>query len=294
MIQPRYPVYIPSKGRFETCHTAKCLDEYGTPFRIVVEKPEEKEYVARFGRKRVIRLPFQNRGLISTRNWIKEHATRSGAKRHWQLDDNITEFFRAYKLKRLNITPSIALRATEDFVDRYTNVAIAGLNYDFFYRPTDNAIPPFYLNQHVYSCSLILNSLPHRWRSALNDDTDICLQVLADGWCTVLMNAFLCGKCQTMAVKGGNTQIYQGDGRLRMARALERLWPGVAETKRIFKRPQHRIKHQWQHFDTPLIRKPNVKIPTTPNEYGLTLVAVRPIQSKSLRRFAKEHAVCQK
>lgn len=39
---------------------------------------------------------------------------------------------------------------------------------------------------HVYSCTLILNSIEQRWRLLYNDDTDLCLQVLAAGWCTIL------------------------------------------------------------------------------------------------------------
>ena len=68
---------------------------------------------------------------------------------------------------------------------------------------------------HVYSCTLVLNSIPHRWRGEYNEDTDICLQVLADGWCTILVNAYLAKKTHTMKTSGGNTDVlYQGDGRL--------------------------------------------------------------------------------
>ena len=157
------------------------------------------------------------------------------------------------------------------------------LNYTCF---AINRIPPFYLNNHVYSTLLIDNKLPYRWRGRYNEDTDLCLQVLSGGLCTVLMNIFLIDKMATMTMKGGNAaELYKGDGRLKMARALERIWPRVVKTDRRFKRPQHVVAHQWKKFDTKLIRRKdidwdNMKI----NNYGMKLVQVgKEIKSKELK-----------
>lgn len=66
---PRYPVYIPPKGRFDQCLTAISLARDGVPFRLVVEPQERSEYEQRFGRRRVLVLPFSNRGsVIPARN----------------------------------------------------------------------------------------------------------------------------------------------------------------------------------------------------------------------------------
>jgi hypothetical protein len=287
---PRYPIYIPSKGRSENCLTARFLAKDGVPFYLVVEPQEVDEYAARFGEEHILVLPFSNQGsVIPARNWIKERATAGGYERHWQLDDNIRWRWigRRWKAQRFRCNAGIALAAVEDFVDRYENVAIAGLNYDMF-LPDRQKYAPFNLNCHVYSCSLILNSLPHKWRGRYNEDTDICLQVLADGWCTVLINAFTAHKVWTMQMVGGNTSaLYQGDGRLRMARSLERLWPGVVTTKRRFQRPQHIVKDAWRRFDTPLKLKEGINLSELPktNEYGMELVQVKPIKSENLRRL---------
>lgn len=257
---PRYPIYVPSKGRFKNCLTANCFVQDELPFRLVVEPQEKREYADRFGLKRLLVLPHDDRGLIYVRNWIKSHATEEGHERHWQLDDNIRTVRRLYRGNRIKCRAGIAFAAVEDFVDRYENIAVAGLNYEMF-APPGTKLPPFHLNQRVYSCSLVLNSLPYRWRSTYNDDTDYCLQVLAAGWCTVLVNVFLIQKMSTMIIKGGNTDVlYQGDGRLKMARSLERLWPGVVETKRRYKRPQHVVRYAWGKFDTPLKLKPGVDL----------------------------------
>jgi len=235
----------------------------------------------------ILILPRDDMKLIGARNWIKQHSIQRGDDRHWQLDDNIRTVYRWYKGQRIRCRTGVAFRAVEDFVDRYENIAIAGLNYDTF---AVQKRPPYSVNTHVYSCSLILNSIPHRWRLIYNDDTDLCLQVLSDGWCTVQFNVFLVGKVCTMAIKGGNTdQLYQDDGRLKMAKALARVWPKVVEVKRKFHRAQHSIRFNWARFTTPLKLKPGVEPPKGVDEYGMTLRAVQPIRSAAMRRVFEQY-----
>jgi hypothetical protein len=292
---PRYPVYIPSKGRADRCYTAKFMRDDGVPFFLVVEPQEADAYAEQFGRECLLVLPFSNLGLgsIPARNWIKKHSVELGAARHWQFDDNIFRVRRWHE-KRIPCSAGVALRCLEDFVDRYENVAIAGFNYTMFCAPTDK-IPPFFLNVHVYSATLVLNSLPFEWRGRYNEDTDLCLQALSAGWCTVLFNAFMVDKACTMKVKGGNTQaLYQGDGRLKMARALERAWPHVVEVDRRFQRPQHVVRDAWKKFDTPLKRRADVDWTSLEkkgaNEYGLELRQVAPeIKSEAIKQIFEAH-----
>ena len=90
-------------------------------------------------------------------------------------------------------------------------------------------------------------------------------------------------------MKGGNaTSLYKGDGRLTMANSLKRMWPGVVSVNRRFQRPQHIIAKTWAGFDTPLIKKKNLKIPNK-NEYGLKLVAKNPIKSKRLQKIVDDY-----
>ena len=289
ILLPRYPIYIPSKGRADRCLTAQFFVKDKVPFLLVIEPQEHDEYATIFGEKRILVLPFSDPGsVIPARNWIKKYAMAAGHHRHWQFDDNIYRIRRLFRGKRIPCVAGIALRVIEDFVDRYENIAIAGLNYTMFGFGTAMR-NPFILNCHVYSCSLILNSIPNQWRGQYNEDTDYCLQVLSNGWCTILVNAFLADKVTTMAMKGGNTDaLYQNDGRLKMAHALERVWPGVVEVKRRFGRPQHIVRNSWRKFDTPLIRKPDLEIDEAINEYGMELVQVKSIRSDGIKRVLEE------
>ena len=87
--KPNYPIYIISKGRAKTRHTAKALDAMKVKYFIAVEPQEFQEYKdvinAEFGT--VLELPFSNHGKGSgpARNWCWTHSESSGAKRHWLL-----------------------------------------------------------------------------------------------------------------------------------------------------------------------------------------------------------------
>lgn len=287
---PRYPVYVISKGRADCCLTARALRKDGVPFRLVVEPQERDAYLAKGATEQELLVtPFSNlgQGSIPARNFVWEHARESGAFRHWILDDNISGYWRRWKSRKIRCAAGPALRVPEEFVDRYENVAIAGHNY-YMFLPNRVGFDAYFLNVHVYSSLLIRCDLPQRWRGRYNEDTDLCLQVLAAGWCTVLFNAFIAWKMTTMTMQGGNTsELYQGDGRLKMARALERAWPGVVTTTRRWKRPQHSVKGTWRWFDTPLVRRKDVDFSALPavDEFGLELVQRKESKSPEVRKM---------
>ncbi len=285
---PDYPVYVISKGRPDhRCLTARFMIRDGCPFRLVIEPQEADAYAEHFDRDLFLVLPFSDlgQGSIPARNFVWEHSIETGADRHWIIDDNINDMYRRFKAQRLRVDAGIALRTCEDFTDRYENIAITGMQYTMF-MPELLSAPPLYVNTHVYSCLLIRNDLPHRWRGRYNEDTDLCLQVLADGWCTVAINAFMIDKVASMKMTGGNTDdLYADDGRLKMARSLERDWPGVVETKSRYGRPQHVVKGNWSGFDTPLIRRTDLdwdKIADTKHPMRLVQVSDE-VKSEMLR-----------
>lgn len=301
MKMPRYPVYVISKGRSDCCLTARALIQDRVPFSLVVEPQEADDYAREFPRDILRILPFSNLGLgsIPARNWVWEHALASGAERHWILDDNIGCMYRRWKARKFYCEFGPALAAMEDFTDRFSNVAISGANYHCF-APNLKKAKPYCTNVHVYSNLLILNSLPCRWRGRYNEDTDLCLQVLAKGWCTILFNAFLVRKMATMTMKGGNTDtLYKGDGRLKMARSLERVWPYVVETKRRFRRPQHYVRDSWRKFDTPLKYRDDFNPESLQkiDEYGLVLTKDETMDietSPEIKRIAESVAIPKK
>jgi hypothetical protein len=274
-MNPNYPVYIISKGRWASSLTARTLMEMKVPFRIVIEPQEYDDYAAVINPEKILVLPFSNlgQGSIPARNWVWEHSINIGAERHWILDDNIRKFWRWNRNKKQKVFTGSTFKACEDFTDRYKNVAISGMNYFMFVKQKykDN---PFRINTRIYSCILIKNDIPYRWRGRYNEDTDLSLRVLKDGWCTILFMAFLAEKSVTMTMKGGNTEsLYKldgVDGRLLMAQSLQQQHPDVTKITRKWGRWQHQVDYRPFKVNR-LIKKEGIIIPEGVNNYGMVL-----------------------
>lgn len=280
--QPRFPLYIPSKGRAATALTPSSLKALGVPFRIVVEPDEVDAYRARFG-DCVIELdmtykdrydmywefpPGTSTGSGPARNFIWDHSIAEGHEWHWIMDDNIDMFGRLHKNTRRPVGDGSMFWAMEDFCLRYDNVAMAGPTYSVF-APSKNKLPPFFLNSRIYSCNLIRNDVPFRWRGRYNEDTDLSLQMLKAGWCTVLFNAFLQYKISTQVMGGGNTAaFYSSEGTLPKSQMLVDQHPDVARLSWRYDRYHHYVNYN--HFTHGLIRKADWEPPKV-NPYKMEL-----------------------
>lgn len=293
MTNPKHPVYIISKGRSESMLTSRSLARMKVPHYIAIEPQDEdlyEEALDKFKIRPYVTLlvaPFSNHGdgPGRARNWCWDHSISIGAEKHWVLDDNIADFYRLHKNKRVRVESGAIFRAAEDFVDRYENVPIAGFQYRFFIAP-NSKYPPYVKNTRIYSTLLIDNKCKHRWRGRYNEDTDICLQVLKDGDCTIQFNAFLQGKSATQTVKGGNTEEFyhkegaeegkwienvNSEGTRNKSQMLVDLHPDVARMVWRYKRWHHYV--DYSSFKKNELRlKPGVKMPEGNNNYGMKFV----------------------
>ena len=276
-MNPKYPVYIISKGRWELRLTSKALEKMQVPYHIVIEPQEFEKYAAVIDPKKILVLPFSNlgQGSIPARNWVWEHAITTGAKRHWILDDNIRSFERMYKNRVYRVTTGTIFKVAEDFIDRYLNVPLAGFRYEMF-SSARAKLPAFLLNTRIYSCILIDNSCKHRWRGRYNEDTDLSLRVLKDGDCTILFQAFICEKMSTTKkMKGGNQEsLYiqndKMDGHLLMAQSLKKQHPKLVQIKWKFGRWHHKVVYR-PFKKNKLIKRPGLIVSKGINEHGMKL-----------------------
>jgi hypothetical protein len=273
VIDPRYPVYIISKGRWESRLTAKSLDKMGVPYNIVIEPQEYDAYAAVIDPDKILTLPFSNlgQGSIPARNWCWEHSVNAlGAKRHWILDDNIDGFYRLNKNLKTPVADGTIFRCAEDFADRYENVAISGFHY-FMFASRKTKMPPFTLNSRVYSMILIQNDIPFRWRGRYNEDTDLSIRALKAGYCTVLYLAFLGMKSTTMTMKGGNSdQLYKDDGRRKMAESLVEQHPDITKITWKWGRWQHHVDYS-SFKRNKLVPRAGLVVPEGVDNYGMVL-----------------------
>jgi len=276
MTNPAYPVYVISKGRWDSRLTAKALEKANIPYHIVVEPQEYDNYAAVIDPEKIYVLPFSNLGLggIPARNWVWEHSISIGAERHWILDDNISCFYWKDGNNYHRVTSGAIFKAAEDFTNRYKNIALSGMQYHMFAPKKQFSPGPFLANTRIYSCILIKNDIPYRWRGRYNEDTDLSLRALKDGWCTVLFYSFLIHKQPSMKMKGGNTEslylLNNADGRLFMAQSLQKQHPDVVKITRKWGRWQHQVDYR-PFKGNKLIKKEGVVIPEGINNYGMVL-----------------------
>ena len=292
MNNPQFPLYIPSKGRADSRLTAKALDSMKVPYRLVIEEQEYKDYLEHVSKESLLVLDkkFQDdydtcddlgstrsKGPGAARNFIWEHSISEGHAWHWVMDDNIKSFRRWRDNKRIKCYDGTPFKAMEDFVLRYKNVAMAGPNYMFFVVDKwAKDYGPFTVNTRIYSCNLIRNDVPFRWRGRYNEDTDLSLQMLKAKWCTIQFNAFLQEKANTQTVKGGNTEeFYAKEGTAPKSAMQMRLHPDVSKMVWRYGRPHHHVNYNKFKKENRLLLKDDIQIKQGVNEYGMKLKTIR-------------------
>jgi hypothetical protein len=285
-MNPLFPIYIVSKGRWESRLTSKSLEAMKVPYYIVVEEQEYEKYCSVIAKEKVLILPkkyldeydtfddlgfTKSKGPGAARNFAWDHSMQNGFSWHWVMDDNLSHFYRLNKNLRIIVNDGTIIRCMEYFVLRYKNIAMAGPQYRMFCA-SDAKYPPFVINTRIYSCNLIRNDVSYRWRGRYNEDTDLSLRMLKDKWCTVQFNAFLQGKIGTQTLAGGNTEaFYAKEGTYNKSKMLCDMHPDVSTLVWRFNRWHHYVDYL-PFKKNKLIFKDDYKIKSGINEYNMKLV----------------------
>ena len=304
-MKPSFPLYIPSKGRHESMVTSKALTEMGVSHYIVVEPSQVKDYersVKTMGLLATVLeldLAYKGRyelcdglGLTKStgpgpaRNFIWDHSISIGADWHWTMDDNIRIFLRLNNNLKVPVSDGTIFLCMEDFCLRYKNVAMAGPNY-FRFACRKDKLPPFVANTRIYSCNLIRNDVPFRWRGRYNEDTILSLDMLKAGWCTIQFNAFLQYKLDTQALPGGNTgEFYHAEGKVKegeryadtgtlaKSQMIVAVHPDVSKMVWKFNRIHHHVDYRPFKKNKLKLYK-DVVIPDEPDNYGMELIKIK-------------------
>jgi len=282
--KPRFPIYIVSKGRWTRNPTSIMLKKMNVPFFIIVEKQEYNHYLNLVDKEKILILPQEYKdnydcfwkdndprtGPGPARNYAWEHSIKNGHKWHWVLDDNIESFERFNNNKKIRVYDGSIFYVSEDFVLRYENIAIAGLQYANF-MPHSDSRPSIKLNTRIYSCLFIRNDIPYRWRGRYNEDTDLSIRVLKDGWCTVQFNAFLQGKRATQSVSGGcDKEFYENEGTLNKSKIIADMHPDIAKIVKRFNRWHHYVDYR-SFKKNKLIRKKDYKMKQKIDNFNMIL-----------------------
>jgi hypothetical protein len=285
-MNPQFPIYIPSKGRADSRLTMRFFEAAGIPYKVIVEEQEHAGYAAVIDRSKLLVLDKayqrdyralinldeqQSRGSGPARNFAWDHAVAAGAAWHWIVDDNIRMFRRLNRNLKIPVADGTIFKCMEDFALRYKNIAMVGPNYDYFAKHRQK-LPPFVPNTRIYSCILIRNDLPFRWRGRYNEDVILSLDVLKAGWVTIQFNAFLQDKVGTQTMRGGNTDaFYANEGTLPKSRMLAKAHPDVARVVWKFGRWHHHVDYAYFRRNK-LVRRSDIELRDGLDDYGMQLV----------------------
>lgn len=281
---PEFPIYIVSKGRWERNPTRKCLEEMQVPYRIIIEEPQYDDYAKYTDKDKLLILPEKYKEEYDTfwkdgdertgpgcaRNFAWDHSISEGYKWHWVMDDNIESFERLNKNLKVKCTSGTIFYVCEQYVLRYTNIGQAGLNYTIF-CPSSDSRPAVKFNTRIYSCLLIRNDIPFRWRGRYNEDTDLSLRIMKSGMCTVQFNAFLQSKRATQSLRGGNSEeFYDKEGTKNKSQMLVDMHPDVSKMCYKWNRWHHYVNYKSFEVNKPKLRE-DIHIQKETNEYGMIL-----------------------
>lgn len=290
---PRFPIYIPSKGRADSRFTAKALSAMGVPYKLVIESQEWNEYIRHEPASNLVVLDpayqrnyddlmhllgrtasahTKSKGSGPARNFAWDHAKAAGHGAYWCVDDNIRWFGRMHPTGRVRSKSGVVFHIMEEFFVRYANLAMCGPVYETFARAM-GTMKPYTLNTRIFSCNLIRTDLPFRWRGRYNEDAILSLDMLKAGWCTVQFMAFLQAKMRTQTMKGGNAEIY-AQGTLDKSRMLVAAHPDVARLATRFQRDHHHI--DMRRFTQKLRLRPGVVVERGVNEFGMRFATHKP------------------
>ncbi|MEN2998854.1 MAG: hypothetical protein ABDH28_07475 [Brevinematia bacterium] len=243
-----YPVYVISKGRYRYTRnrmTWSFLKEEGIPFYLVVEPSEAGRY--KEIHDNLLVLPEDNYGFSTpARNFAWEHSIKMGYKAHFILDDNINRVSVVAKGKRKMVRISYLLEASLYVSKMYEKWGMIGFREEQFMIEPQRR--PITFNTHIYSFMLINNNLPFRWKLKYNEDVDMNLKTIGNGFYTIQILVFTFHKYQTRLLKGGNTStLYtQINSKVLKTNTLVAQYPHIVRGKNKFGRFHHEI--DWKKF----------------------------------------------
>ena len=239
---------------------------------LVLDKKYQEEYDV-FDDHRLTK----STGPGAARNFVWDHSISAGHKWHWVMDDNILKFCRYNKNLLVQVKDGTIFRCMEDFCRRYKNVSMAGPQYYMFIN-RKSEYPPFVQNTRIYSCNLIRNDTPFRWRGRYNEDTDLSIRMMKEGWCTVQFNAFIQDKMTTQVYKGGNTEeFYAKEGTRPKSQMLKDMHPEITEVTERFGLIHHYVYYDIFKKNKLILRK----------KYKKLLKDVEKIDNYGMRLFTK-------
>lgn len=250
----KYPIFIPSKGRVGITKTTELLSRENIPFKVVVEPQEYDEYRKVFTEEQLLCLDRNNGKLGYSRHFIKNYAKNNGYEYHWQIDDNIPNFRIRENGSNIKQPASLVLKPIEDYVERFDNVGICGLRHSVFAWTMNDE---YTYNNQCVSCVLVKSDTKSNYRfdPPIVEDTDFTLQILYEGYSTIIFNRHIFDKPAQGKLKGGCSTDYNSGGHTSLQQELIRRWRGAFELAPGKNKTRIKPSKIWKQFQQRPIAK---------------------------------------
>jgi len=300
----QYPIFVISYNRAKTHTTAKWLAKYEINHFMVVHKEqlnEYKKYQTKEMTKYTTFLEFddeyklkyetcdniphsiKNAGSGAERNFAWDYSIKLGAKAHWLMDDNMSFAHIVGKssngvYKRKKCTKEDfreKWHKAEHFFNKYENLLMIELaQNDFFFELHKLT---YALNTRCFSCNLIWNDMPIRWRGRYNEDVILSTDIMVAGYCIAsYIGGVRKSKQSTREATGGNHAIKKGDVNSLYADGFDYKYSSVDKTNLLLKvYPEYyrkvikygRVHHEYKRKE---LKKMNGNLKLIPaKNYGL-------------------------
>ena len=243
------PIYIPSRGRAGDAPTIHGVIAAGFRPLVVVPMGERNAYAKAYPYASIIALALSGIGRV--RQWILTNARTMGHERMWMLDDDLTIAKRdAYNDPYRPCSWSEALLEMEDVCAHGApgreRLALAGPMPRQFAWTQDAAL----WNRRCGYAVLIDTKAPFEYWPFYHEDTDAILQVLTQGWKTLLMPRFAFSTPAMGTKSGGCQDGYRAGEGVHGGQVLIEKWashPGLV-TSQINKAGATVTKVDWKRF----------------------------------------------
>ena len=261
----KYHIYIPSKGRSDSCRTAHlCLDA-GLNFSIVVEPQDYLKYSKVFGKKNLIKLPKNDQGMWYVRNFILKLSRSRNEKAHWQIDDDIKYFAIRKDGKNTRSNTGTVLSEVEKILDAHTNIKAIGTRLAAFAFSYESFLS---VNTQIWASWLVDNDVDAKFKKGTVEDLDFFIQIMHKGGVVVAANRYIHDTFPHNAKPGGLTvENPDKDPRIQRQLTVRKDWPQylrIAEQD-LHKEEYVKLSIKSKMFEQKPILKRGSKLKEIPN-----------------------------
>ena len=218
-------IFIPTKNRYENCKTANLIGSYKNLF-LVVEPQEYKEYRINYPEFNILQLPEDEKGITYVRNFIKKFTEERSINYYWQLDDDISYFYKRNKTKLIRENPIKTLIDCQKIMLN-NNIALGSIEYrQYAWSATKEIIYNSFCDSAVWCNNISTQKIRYREEVVGKEDRDFAMQVINKGLKTGRITTHAFSAPANGSNKGGLKEIFYDiqDAELNSCKKMVEIW----------------------------------------------------------------------